>query len=270
MTLGILAGNGRYPVLLGERLQSLGIATAIAGLRGQASRGLFPPESPYIDVLLGAFRKAADFFHTHNATRIVFAGGVDRRWALLHTLPDREGIRMIGHALFRGDDRLLRAAAHVFLELGIEVADPSPHIHDWFGETGLLAGPPLSTQQKKDLCVARRAATIWGAKDRGQAAVVHRGQVLGRETVFGTDALIARRGRKGAVLVKMVKPGQDRRFDLPAVGEQTILRARSKGIRAVGVEAGGVLLLDKSRVFEACNLAEISLVGLPPGSQPME
>ena len=265
-TFGILAGNGQYPVLLAERFRSLGISTAIAALRGQTTRSLFPPGSPFLDVPLGAFERAANFFRAHDATNIVFAGGVERRGALLYMRPDRFGIRMIGRALFRGDDRLLRTAARCFHDLGIEVTDPSPHIREWFGNTGLLAGPPLSSVQNKNLSVARRAAILWGARDRGQAAIARCGRVLGRETVLGTDALIAWRGRPDSVLVKMVKPGQDRRFDLPAVGERTILRAHSKGIVAIGVEAGGVLLLDKARVFEACNLSGISLVGLSPGS----
>ena len=264
MTLGILAGNGRYPVLLADRLCARGLSVVVAGLCGQTAAHLFQPNLPYIDVPLGAFKQAVDFFRAHDAKRIFFAGGVDRRRALLHTRPDRAGIRMLGRALFHGDDRLLRAAADLFYDLGIEVADPSPHIQDWFASSGLLAGPPVSTQSQHDIEIARRSAIALGARDRGQAATARFGRVIGLETILGTDALIARKGMPGSVLVKMVKPAQDRRFDLPAVGERTVLRAQSKGIRAVGVEVGGVLLLDKPQVFEACNRAGISLVGLPP------
>jgi DUF1009 family protein len=264
MTFGILAGGGLLPVLVAEALGRDGIPFVTAGLLGQTDRSVFPNAAAFESVPIGAFKKAAHFFLSNDAKRIFFLGGVKRKGVLLYTRPDTAGIRLMLSALFRGDDRLLREASSTFSKLGIEVADPSFLLYPLFAESGLIAGPIPSDETLRDLTAGRNAALVLGRKDKGQAVVAKGGCVLRCEDRRGTDALIASVSSPGAVLVKMVKPGQDRRFDLPAVGPKTILRAALSDITAVGVESGGVLLIEKEKIWKACDACGISLVGLVP------
>lgn len=262
--LGILAGNGSYPRILAERLYKQHIPFVVAGLQGQTAQTHFPYAVAYADFAVGAFRSAANFFITHLARSIFFSGGIRRAGVYRHLRPDPIGARLILSALLEGDDRFLKRCAAAFLKLGITVLDPTPLLSDLFVAPGRLAGPTAPARVLADLGSARHAALRLGAKDRGQAAVALNGNILGLEGRGGTDALILSKGRPGAVLVKMVKPHQDRRFDLPAVGNQTIAAAHHVGISAIGLESHGVLLLERDEVIAASNRCGISLYGLPP------
>lgn len=260
--LGILAGGGSYPVLLAERLHANRIPFVVAGLKGQTRAALFPKAAAFTLAAVGELQKIAAFFKKHRALHIFFSGGVQRKNIRRNLRLDRAGASLLFSALFSGDDNLLRRCAEVFLGLGVEVIDPSPLLSDFFVPEGHLAGPVAAKSTLRDLALARETAAAWGKKDKGQAAVALDRKVIAREGRKGTDALIDQAGRPGAVLAKMVKPGQDRRFDLPAVGTRTVVHAHRAGITALGVEAGGVLLLDKEAVFSACNTRGISLYGL--------
>ncbi len=262
MTFGILAGNGLLPVMAHDALCRDEMPFVIAGLSGQTDRRLFPRAAAFETVPLGAFKQAAQFFLSHDARRIFFLGGIKREGALLHTRPDVEGTRLLLSALFRGDDKLLRKAASTFEKLGIEVDDPSFLLYPMFADPGLIAGPIPDAETMRDLNVAKEAALQLGRRDRGQAVIAKDGRILACEGRQGTDALISTVATSGAVLVKMVKPTQDRRFDLPAVGTKTIFNAAVRDIKAVGVEAGGVLLIEKEEITKACDTCKISLVGL--------
>jgi hypothetical protein len=125
---------------------------------------------------------------------------------------------------------------------------------------GLLAGPAPDKATLADLRIAWNAAHRLGMRDKGQAAIAHLGCVKGLETRAGTDALIARAGEPGAVFAKIVKPGQDERFDMPAIGSSTALRAATKGIKAIAIQADGVILLERDRLIDICKNRGISLI----------
>ncbi|MBW2277113.1 MAG: UDP-2,3-diacylglucosamine diphosphatase LpxI [Deltaproteobacteria bacterium] len=259
---GILAGRGEYPIILSERLVSAGKRVVIAGTRGQYS-GWAPEGCGAVAMMpLGAIGAVARFFGDNGASRAFMAGGVRRRGAWRSARPDLHGLALIPRALLGGDDGLLTALAEELARLGVEVCDPSSFLGGLFAGEGLLAGPELDPEDRGAVELAWRAARDLGRTGRGQAVVVHRGVVVGREGRAGTDALLARAPGPGAVLAKAVKPGQDRRFDMPAIGPSTIIVASLVGVRAIAVETGGVLLLRKERVLELCEERGVSLVGL--------
>ena len=259
---GILAGNGVLPMHLADALRKRSIPFVVAGLMGQAAAVHFPFAVEFKRFGIGAVEDSVNFFQTHGVRKIFFAGGVTRSDVWRYLRPDRVGARLLRSALLNGDNTLLMQCAAAYVDLGLEVIDPAPLFSDLFVETGLLAGPPPALCTFADLTSAREAALQNGSRDLGQAALARNGVVLGLEDHRGTDALIRSRGRPGASLVKMVKPAQDRRFDLPAVGTETIETARRAGLSAVGVEASGVLVLDKAAVYAACDAHGISFVGL--------
>lgn len=261
-TVGVIAGRGLYPVELAERLTHAGERVAVAGIRGQftgrAPRGCEAFEA----IPLGALGELARFFTDRGVSRAFMAGGVRRRGAWRSARPDLRGLALLPRALLGGDDGLLRAVAGELAVLGVEIGDPSPFLEDLFAGQGLLAGSELDDGGRADVELAWSEALRLGRADRGQAVVVHRGRVVGREGRGGTDALLARAPGPGAVLAKAVKPGQDRRFDMPAIGPSTILVASQVGMRAIALEAGGVLLLRRERVLELCDERSVSLVGV--------
>lgn len=261
--VGILAGGGDYPKLLSQSILKQHCFVAVAGLLGQACAADFEQSGvQFSPFYLGAFKSMARFFHQHDTTHIYFAGGVCRKSAWRYLRPDRVGIRLIKNALLNGDDSFLRKSAKVFSELGVHVADPAPYIQSLLAQKGLIAGPAPTPDVLEAFEIGWRHAKAVGAEDRGQSVLVHQACLLASEGRNGTDALINNRALSGSVLVKTVKPGQDRRFDLPAIGSDTIEICRQRGLRAIGVEAGGVLLLNQHRLINDCQTAKISLVGL--------
>jgi DUF1009 family protein len=261
-TVGVLAGNGVYPALLARRLVQAGQKVVVAGIRGQTDESLATSVSGFDLFALGAINKTATYFKRNGARRIYLAGGVRRPVAWRRARPDRAALGIIVRNLTAGDDVLLRGVANAFEARGLIVGDPRPFLKDLLADNGRLAGPPIDASTSTDIEVAWRAAKAHGSKDRGQAAIALRGEVAGLEGRAGTDALLASAPGPGAVLVKVVKPGQDPRFDMPAIGPATVEHAHRSAVRAIAVEAGGVLLLERDRLLDACNRHDLSLIGL--------
>jgi DUF1009 family protein len=262
--LGLLAGRGTMPLLLAGRLAAAGSRVAVAALAGQADAGRFAFCEAARTVPVGAIGAAARFFLEHGVQRTYFAGGVRRAGLLGRFRPDRHAAALLPGALFGGDDGLLGLVARRFERLGVPIGDPAEHLVDLLAGAGLIAGPQPDSAVARDLEVARRAAFAVGSRDRGQAALAFHGRPAGAEGRDGTDALLAAAPGPGAVLVKICKPGQDLRFDRPAIGPATVLVGRRVGLAAIGVEAGGCLVLEPDRVRALCDAHRISLVGLPP------
>jgi DUF1009 family protein len=264
--LGIVAGRGALAPLLAGRLAGAGLRVAVAALSGQSAAGLFDARAAVRVVPVGAIGEAARFFLSHGASRAYFAGGVRRAGLLSHVRPDRHSAPLLPAVLLRGDDGLLRQAAERFGRLGVAIGDPVEHLGDLLAEEGLIAGPEPDPAVLRDLEIARRAAVAIGRRDAGQAALAFRGGPAGVEGRAGTDALLASAPGPGAVLVKLCKPGQDLRFDRPAIGPATVLAGKLVGLSAIGVEAGGCLVLEPERVRALCAAHRISLVGLTPAA----
>lgn len=260
--IGVIAGRGEYPILLAERLVDAGKRVAVAGIRGQFRGGMPLGYGPVETFPLGAISATARFLRQNDASLTFMAGGIRRAGAWRSARPDLRGLFHLPRALFRGDDYLLRAVAAELARLGVSIGNPSAWLEDLFAGSGPLAGPEPDATIRADIEIAWNAARDVGRADRGQAVVVHRGRVVGREGRAGTDALLAKAPGPGAVLAKTVKPGQDRRFDMPAIGPSTVRVASMVGVRAIAVEANGVLLLRKQRVIELCDARRISLVGV--------
>ena len=260
--VGLLAGRGVYPKYLFDNIAKTGAPVVVAGLAGQTAHAYFRGARAFETFPLGALVETARFFIGNNVDTIYFAGGIDRKTAWRYCRPDPIGWGLLLIALARGDDRLLRKTARVYETLGISVGDPSPFTEEMLASKGHLGGPVPDRAAIADLTVAWRAAKSHGAADKGQAAVARNGSVVAREGRFGTDHLINTCSVGGGVLVKAVKPGQDRRFDLPAIGPDTMVACKRRGIIAIGIEAEGVLILEKERVLSLSDALAVSLVGL--------
>lgn len=268
--LGILAGGGRLPAQVAAAAQAAGRAVFIVGLEGFAEPAVIAPWPHEMLRILAAGRIIAAL-REHGCKDLVLVGPV-RRPSLLDLRPDAEGARIlarIGRAAFAGDDGLLAAVVRVFGEEGFRVVGMHEILNEALGPAGLLSRVAPDAVAMADIARAIAVARALGSVDVGQGCVVQQGIVLAVEAAEGTDAMLARCGAlsrpgRGGVLVKLVKPGQDRRADLPTIGPATIEAAATAGLRGVAFEAGGTILADREASIAAADAAGIFLLGLNP------
>jgi DUF1009 family protein len=198
--------------------------------------------------------------------------GPVRRPSLLDLRPDAEGARLltrIGRAAFAGDDGLLAAVVRVLGEEGFRILGAHDILTEAVGPKGLLSRSRADAAAMADIARGVKVARALGAVDVGQCCVVQQGIVLAAEAAEGTDAMLARAATlrwpgPGGVLVKLVKPGQDRRADLPTIGVGTIRAAAAAGLRGVAFEAHGTLLAEREAVVAAADEAGLFLLGIDP------
>ncbi len=267
-TLGIIAGGGPLPGQVAAAARAGGRDVFIAAIDGFADPGAVAGFAHQFFRLgaLGAIRQA---LRQHGCAEVVMIGPV-KRPSLLALRPDAEGAKLlakIGRAAFAGDDGLLAAIIRVLSEDGFTVLGAHDIMADMLGPSGLLTATAPDAAAMADVERGVRVLKIVGPADVGQACVVQQGIVLAMEAVEGTDAMLSRipglaRPGPGGVLVKLAKPGQDRRADLPTLGKQTIQNARLAGLRGIAFEAGGTILTDRHEMVTAADAAGIFLLGV--------
>ena len=267
--LGIIAGGGALPQKLIEACKRDGRDFFVLGFKGQTEETLVTGV-PHAWTRLGATNAAIDILKKHGVDTLVMAGAM-RRPSLVELRPDWRTVRVfakLGKKAF-GDDALLRAVAgelegEGFQMVGAHEIEPALIV----GEGVLGTVQPLP-EQMADINKGVQVAKQLGAMDVGQAAVVQEGIVLGVEAIEGTDALIkrckplARKGR-GGVLVKCCKPQQDKRMDLPAIGQRTVRNAHEAGLAGIAVEAGASIILDCAAVTKAADKLGLFILGVTP------
>lgn len=270
--LGILAGGGRLPGRVAAAAAAAGRAVFIVGLAGFAEPAELTPW-PHAILRLGAVGQIFEALRSHDCRDLVLIGSV-RRPNLSDLRPDGEGVRMlgrIGRAAFAGDDGLLAAVIRVLGEEGFRVLGVHDIMAEALAPAGVLGRVAPDAQAMADVARGVAVAHALGGVDVGQGCVVQQGLVLGVEAIEGTDAMLSRcaalaRSGRGGVLVKLVKPGQERRADLPTIGVQTVRAAAAAGLRGIAFEAGGTLLADREAAIATADSAGVFLLGLDPAS----
>ncbi len=266
--LGILAGGGPLPGRVAAAARAAGRPVFIVALEGFAEPAVVQGY-PNATVRLGAAGRILALLREHRCRDVVLIGPV-RRPSFLDLRPDAEGTRLlarIGRAAFGGDDGLLAAVHRVLAEEGFRVVGAHEIVTEALGSAGQLGGVAPDAQAMADIERGRAVARALGSVDVGQACVVQLGIVLAVEAIEGTDAMLARAGAlrrpgPGGVLVKLVKPGQDRRADLPTIGPGTVTHAAAATLRGIAFEAGGTLLTDRAATIAAADRAGLFLLGV--------
>ncbi len=268
--LGILAGGGQLPGRVATAAAAAGRAVFVVGLSGFAEPALLAPW-PHEIIRIGAVGRILEALRAQDCHDLVLIGTV-RRPNLFDLRPDAVGARVlarIGRAAFAGDDGLLAAVIRVLGEEGFRVLGAHEIMSEALAPAGVLGAVAPDAEAMADIARGVAVARALGAADVGQGCVVQHGLVLAVETVEGTDAMLARCGPlarpgTGGVLVKLVKPGQDRRADLPTIGPDTVRGAAAAGLRGIAFEAGGTILADRSTAIAAADSAGMFLLGLDP------
>lgn len=268
--VGILAGGGPLPGQVAAAAAAMGRDVFIVAFQDFAEPavvGVWPHE--YVRLAAAGAILAA--LRAHGCHEIVLIGPV-RRPSFRDLRPDAEGARILarlGRSLFAGDDGLLGALVRVLGEEGFVVRGAHEFLSHAVGTVGALGRYQPDAAAQADIRQGIAVVRELGRLDIGQGCVVQNGVVLAVEAMEGTDAMVDRAGAcrqpgTGGVLVKLCKPGQERRADMPTIGPRTIAHAVAAGLVGVAFEAGGTLLADPAACRDAADRAGLFLYGISP------
>ena len=266
-TLGILTGGGNLPRLLAETASADGRPIFMVAFQGQADPATVIG-FPHVWVRLGEAGKTISELKKARVVDLVMAGAV-RRPSLSELGLDWRGTQLFARIGARalGDDGLLRAVTRELELEGFRLIGADAVLANSIAAAGAMGIHTPDQQASSDIAHGVRIARALGALDIGQAVVVQQGLVLGVEAIEGTDALLIRareqrRDGLGGVLVKIAKPQQERRVDLPTIGVGTVSRAAAAGLRGIAIEAASSIVLDRFATIAAADRAGLFLLGL--------
>jgi len=275
--VGLVAGWGRFPILVAESLVRAGVPVYCIAIHGHADKHLEYLCTRVKWSGVGRLGTHIRFFQSHGVRQITMAGKLFKSDILYrgsvwvrHT-PDVEAIRTFGPLLLskRGnsrDDSLLTAVTNMYLRHHMKVVAATDIAPQLLIQEGLLTGRTVSAKVNRDIEFGWEVAKSMGAMDIGQSITIKDGTVLAVEAIEGTDACILRTGqlcpRGGWTLVKVAKPSQDMRFDVPTIGPQTIEIVRAAGGTAIAIEAGRTIVVDQKETIAAATKYGIALVAI--------
>jgi DUF1009 family protein len=264
--LGLIAGNGDLPLLFARAARARGVPVIALALHNETR----PDLCEHVDVIhwvrIGQLGRMIRTLRQAGVKRAAMAGGVPKTRLFSGARPDWQALRLLSRLLVRRDDALLRAIAGEFEAAGIQIVESTLMLSEALTPSGVLTAAQPSPQHWQDLQYGLHIARRIGELDVGQTVVVKDGAVVALEGMEGTDACIRRAGDllqgKASVVVKVAKPAQDMRFDVPAVGSATLDSMLVAGVRVLGLEAGRTLLLSPQAVVEQANRLGQIVVGV--------
>lgn len=262
--LGIIAGNGRFPFLFARAARGHGRPLVVVAHRGETDPDLAREVDHLSWIEVGQLGQLLEVFLSHGVSEAVMVGGIRKETLLEHFSPDERGLALIGRLQSFGDDAILRALAAEMESEGIRILPSTLFLETLLAPSGPLTSRQPDEAQWADIRFGLQVAKALGEWDIGQTVVVRNGVVLAVEAIEGTDATLARVRSRGAVVVKVTKPHQDLRFDLPAVGPNTVALCRQAAVAVLAVEAGKTLLLDREDFLAAAEAAALAVVGVSP------
>ncbi|HLK10462.1 MAG TPA: UDP-2,3-diacylglucosamine diphosphatase LpxI [Candidatus Binatia bacterium] len=265
--IGLIAGSGRFPVLFAETARRRGVEVVAVAHRGETAAGLERVVDAIVWIQAGELETMIEALKRHGVRRAVLVGGIAKP-RLFHDLrPDARALAVIQRVGKLRDDLLLRALAEELENEGIAVVESTLFLQEIIPAAGVLARRAPTAEEWSDIRFGFRVAKGIGQFDIGQSVVVRMGAVVAVEGIEGTDATIRRAGALAngdVVVVKACKPTQDLRFDLPAVGPETIRALSAVRGRALAVEAGRTVILDRPEMLALADAADIAVVAVDP------
>jgi len=263
-SFGIIAGNGVYPLTMACAARASGVERIVAAAFENETD---PALASLVDEIewmrVGQLGRLVSFFKKRGIAHCVMAGQINPK-NLFDLRPDIKALLILGKLKTRNAESIFGAIADELAKAGVELVDATTFMEESLAQSGLIAGPRLSGREEGDVCYGFEIAKESSRLDIGQTVVVKNGTVLAVEAFEGTNAAIKRGGelgRKDSVVVKVSKPNQDFRFDVPVIGPLTLESAREANIRVIAVEAGRTLFLEKEKTLNLANKYKISILG---------
>ena len=268
--IGLIAGNGRFPFLALQGARGLGHEVTVVAIREEAFAELEPAardaRADFHWVSLGQLGKCIKILKAAGVSEAVMAGQVKHVRIFSGIVPDLTLLSVITRLRARNTDALISAVADVLRGEGIELLDSTAFLRPLLAAEGTLTDRAPDEPEREDIAFGYRMADAVAALDIGQTVAVKDKAVVAVEAMEGTDEVIRRAGQlagPGVRIVKVAKPKQDMRFDVPVVGTTTIEAMRAAGATALSIDAGLTLVLDGAGVFTSANAARIAIVGRP-------
>lgn len=275
MRLGLIAGNGRFPFLALEGARRLGHDVTVVAIREEASPALAEaaaaePPAELHWVSLGQVGKCIAILQGAGVTRAVMAGQVRHTRLFADIRPDLKGLAVLRRLGARNTDAVISAVAEVLADHGIELQNSTAFLQPLLAGSGVLTARAPSADEQADLDFGYRTADAVAGLDIGQTIAVKGRAVVAVEAMEGTDAVIARAGAlagPGVCIVKVGKPDQDMRFDVPVVGLPTLAAMEKAGARVLSVDAGRTLVLDGAQFYARADAQGATVVGRKVGAE---
>jgi DUF1009 family protein len=264
---GLIAGNGRFPFLVLEGARSQGIEMAVIALKEEASAELENSAKRLHWVSLGELSKAIDLMHKEGVTQAVMAGQVKHNKIFSAIRPDWKLAKLLVSLPRKNTDSLIGAVARVLEGEGIRLVDSTLFLKPLVPDVGVLTRRAPDDREAADIAYGLGVARQISAMDIGQTVVISDRACVAVEAMEGTDETIARAARiaggRPLVVVKVSKPGQDMRFDVPVVGLPTIEQMKSARATALALDAGRTLLFDREKLMTQADAAGIAIQAFP-------
>lgn len=263
--IGIIAGGGQFPLLFIEAARKAGRRVYVAAHRSETDELVAKAADEACWIKLGQLGKIIKFFKQHRISETVFLGTITKTQIFRDVLPDFKGLSLWNKIDVRQDDAILRAVAGALEQEGIQVLESTLYLEHLLFPKGVLTKKKPNKSQRLDIEFGWKNARAIGRLDIGQCVVVRDCAVMAVEAIEGTDATILRGGKlakEQAVVVKVRKPNQDFRFDLPATGIGTIDSIRQVNGAILAVEAGQSLLFDSEEMIQAADSGGVIVVGI--------
>jgi UDP-2,3-diacylglucosamine hydrolase len=287
--LGLIAGNGRFPFLLLDAARAHGLTFVVAAINEETdpeinTRAAADPNIHVHWLSLGELSRLIETFQTEGVTRATMAGQVKHKQIFSSIRPDWRLAKLLLNLRTRNTDMLLGAIAKVLGDEGIELISSTQYLEPLLAKPGVLTLRAPDEEEQKDITYGRTVAQAIATYDLGQTVVIAAQACVAVEAMEGTDATITRAGalfrtldneidheitnthqvettlRRSLTVVKVAKPNQDMRFDVPVIGVATIEAMRSAGATCLAVEAGRTLMFDPEAILSAANNAGITIV----------
>ena len=272
--LGLIAGNGKFPFLVLDAARAQGYEVVVAAIQEETSPEIESRGAAAVHWLsLGELSRLIDTFRREGVHRAIMAGQVKHKQIFSSIKPDWRLAKLLLSLGTRNTDSLLGAVAKVLADEGITLENSTVLLEPLLARPGLLTRRPPTEDEKKNISYGRSVARHLAQYDIGQTVVVAQAACVAVEAMEGTDATIERAGRlmrslageastlsRALTVVKIAKPDQDMRFDVPVVGKMTIEAMRAAGAGCLALDARKCLLLDGDAILDAANESDISIV----------
>jgi DUF1009 family protein len=280
--LGLIAGNGRFPFLLLDAARAHNLTVVVAAINEETdpeinARAAADPNIRVHWLSLGELSRLLETFHAEGVTRAVMAGQVKHKQIFSSIRPDWRLAKLLLNLRTRNTDMLLGAIAKVLNDEGIELISSTQYLEPLLAKPGILTTRAPDEEEQKDIAYGRTVAHAIAAYDLGQTVVIAAQACVAVEAMEGTDATIARAGdlfrtldiaaetslpttlRRSLTVVKVAKPNQDMRFDVPVIGVATIRAMHAAGATCLALQAGKTLLFDPAAIITAADQAGIAI-----------
>lgn len=269
MHLGLIAGNGRFPFLVLDAARATGHRVTIIALKEEAFPELEieaarPPVAAVHRVSLGQLGTWIALLEKAQVTHALMAGQVKHTKLFSDIVPDLTAIGLLTRIKSKNTDAIIAAVADVLKARGIELIDSTAFLAPLMARPGVLTRRAPTEDERRDLAFGYSVADAIAGLDIGQTVAVKGAAVVAVEAMEGTDAVIARAGQlagPGVCIVKVAKPKQDMRFDVPVVGVATVAALQTAAASVLSVDAGQTLMIDGEAVVAAADAAGITIVG---------